>query len=63
MNVGWPNTMRWEASLRPITVTPPGMMMHNRKLFAARELKEERVEKFKELLSLIEEYKRKNQYQ
>ena len=36
---------------------------HNRKLFAARELKEERVEKFKELLSLMEEYKRKNQYE
>ena len=36
---------------------------HNRQLFAARELKEERVEKFKELLSLMEEYKRKNQYE
>ena len=35
---------------------------HNRKLFAAGELKEDRVEKFKELLGLMEEYKRKNQY-
>ena len=36
---------------------------HNRKLFASGELKEERVEKFKELLGLMEEYKRKNQYE
>lgn len=36
---------------------------HNRKLFAAGELKPDRVEKFKELLALMEENKRKNQYQ
>ncbi len=36
---------------------------HNRKLFAAGELKEVRVAKFKELLGLMEEYKRKNQYE
>lgn len=36
---------------------------HNRKLFVAGELKEERVEKFKELLGLMGEYKRKNQYE
>ena len=36
---------------------------HNRKLFAAGELKLDRMEKFKELLALMEENKRKNQYQ
>lgn len=36
---------------------------HNRKLFHACELKENRVEKFKKLLGLMEEYKRKNQYE
>ena len=36
---------------------------HNRKLFNKGELKEERVEMFKELLDLIEKNKRKNQYQ
>lgn len=36
---------------------------HNRKLFAAGELKPDRVEKFKVLLALIEENKRVNQYQ
>ena len=38
-------------------------MKHNRKLFAAGALKDDRVEKFKGLLVLIEENKRKNQYQ
>lgn len=35
---------------------------HNRKLLNAGTLKEERMEKFKELLALIEEHKRLNQY-
>ena len=35
----------------------------NRKLMNAGRLKEERLEKFKDLLALAEEYKRKNQYQ
>ena len=35
---------------------------HNRKLYSAGLLKEERVGRFKELLALMEEYKRKNQY-
>ena len=35
---------------------------HNRKLMNAGELKPERVERFKELLTLIEENKRVNQY-
>ena len=34
----------------------------NRKLMNAGELKEERVDKFKRLLALSEQYKRKNQY-
>lgn len=37
-------------------------MKHNRKMYAAGEMKEDRVEKFKKLLSLCEEHKRKNQY-
>ena len=36
---------------------------HNRKLFNAGALKPERVEKFKELLTLTEVYRRKNQYE
>ena len=35
---------------------------HNRKLYSAGLLKEERVEKFKELLGLTEQYKHINQY-
>lgn len=35
----------------------------NRKKVNASELKEPRLSKFKELLGLIEQYKRKNQYQ
>lgn len=35
---------------------------HNRKLYAAGELKPDRVEKFKVLLALMEENKRVNQY-
>lgn len=36
---------------------------HNRKLMNKGELKPERVEKFRELLELMEQFKRKNQYQ
>ncbi len=36
---------------------------HNRKLYAAGEMKPERGDKFKELLTLCEKYKHKNQYQ
>ena len=35
----------------------------NRKKMNAGELKEERLNKFKELLTLVEENKRKNQYE
>lgn len=37
-------------------------MKHNRKLYAVGVLKEDRIEKFKELMELSEKYKRKNQY-
>ena len=36
---------------------------HNRKLMNAGSIKPERLEKFKELLARIEEYRRVNQYQ
>ena len=35
----------------------------NRKVLNAEKLKPERVEKFKELLALTEQYRRKNQYE
>ena len=38
-------------------------LKHNKKLYAAGELKEDRIEKFKELMDLSEKYKRVNQYQ
>lgn len=38
-------------------------LKHNRKLYAAGVLKEDRIEKFKELRELSEKYKRKNQYE
>lgn len=38
-------------------------MKHNRKLYAAGVLKEDRIGKFKELMELSEKYKRKNQYE
>ena len=38
-------------------------LKHNRKLFAAGELKQERIEPFKKLLELCEQYKHKNQYE
>jgi len=37
-------------------------LKHNKKLYNSGELKPERVEKFKELLALVERYKRKNQW-
>lgn len=36
---------------------------HNRKLMNAGAMKPERVAKFNELLAIIEEFKRKNQYE
>lgn len=37
-------------------------LKHNRKLYAAGEMKEDRVEKFEKLMELSEKYKRVNQY-
>lgn len=37
-------------------------LKHNRKVFAAGEMKEERKEAFQNLLELCEQYRRKNQY-
>ena len=36
---------------------------HNRKLYVAGDLKSERVEKFRKLLEMSEQYRRKNQYE
>ncbi|MBR1768811.1 MAG: helicase associated domain-containing protein [Prevotella sp.] len=38
-------------------------LKHNRKLLNAGMMKQERVEKFRKLLELTEQYKRKNQYE
>jgi hypothetical protein len=38
-------------------------LKHNKKLYNNSELKAERVEKFRKLLELTEQYRRKNQYQ
>lgn len=38
-------------------------MKHNRKVYAAGEMKENRVEAFKKLVELSEKYRRKNQYE
>lgn len=38
-------------------------LKHNRKLMNAGELKPEREEKFRNLLEMTEQYKRKNQYE
>ena len=38
-------------------------LKHNKKVFAAGEMKEDRVVKFKALIELCERYRRKNQYE
>ena len=38
-------------------------LKHNRKLYAAGEMKPERVVKFERLIELSENYRRKNQYE
>lgn len=38
-------------------------MKHNRKLYVAGEMKENRVEAFKKSMKLSEQYRRKNQYE
>lgn len=37
-------------------------LKHNRKLYAAGDMKPDRADKFKELLTLCEKYRRKNQW-
>ena len=37
-------------------------LKHNRKVYAAEEMKPDRVEKFRKLLEIVEHYKRRNQY-
>lgn len=53
------NPSRYDANERGLYVN---WLRHNRKLMKAGEMKEERVEKFIELLELSEKYKRANQY-
>ena len=38
-------------------------LKHNRKLYAAGEMKEDRVELFESLLEMCEKYRHKNQYE
>lgn len=38
-------------------------LKHNRKLYTAGEMKEERITPFKKLLELSERYRRRNQYE
>lgn len=38
-------------------------LRHNRKLFNAEEMKDERKEKFEKLLGMMDLYRRKNQYE
>ena len=54
------NPSRYDAEERGKFVN---WLRHNRKLMNAGALKPERVEKFRELLALCEQYKRKNQWQ
>ena len=54
------NPSRYDAEERGRYVN---WVRHNRKLYNAGELKENRVEPFKKLLELTEQYKRKNQYE
>lgn len=52
------NPLKFEGSERGIR----NWIKHQRKLLNAGSLKEDRVEKFKELLELCEQYKHVNQY-
>ena len=54
------NPSRYDATERGLYVN---WLKHNKKLMNNGEMKDERVEKFKELLSLTETYRRKNQYE
>ena len=54
------NPSRYDAKERGLYCN---WLKHNKKLYNNGELKPERVEKFKELLTLCEQYRRKNQYE
>lgn len=54
------NPSRYDDAERGLYVN---WLKHNKKLMNNGEMKEERAQKFKELLSLTETYRRKNQYE
>ena len=60
INANKRNPSRYDDTERGLYVN---WLRHNKKLFNAGEMKLERVEKFKELMALMEENKHKNQYQ
>ena len=53
------NPSKYDATARGLYCN---WIRHNRKLLKANQLKEDRVERFTDLLFLIEENKHKNQY-
>ena len=54
------NPSRYDAEERGRYVN---WLRHNRKVYNAGEMKPERVEKFQELLALMDRWRRKNQYE
>ena len=55
-----PNPSRYNAEERGLYCN---WLKHNKKLYKAGELKSDRVEKFRELLALMDRWRRKNQYE
>ena len=60
INANKRNPSRYDDTERGLYVN---WLKHNKKLMNNGEMKDERVEKFKELLELSETYRRKNQYE
>lgn len=54
------NPSRYDAEERGLYVN---WLRHNRKLYNSGEMKVERVEKFEELVALLDRRRRKNQYE
>lgn len=54
------NPSRYDDTERGLYVN---WLRHNRKMYNSGEMKEERRTQFKELLSLTEQFRRKNQYE
>ena len=54
------NPSRYNAEERGLYLN---WIKHNKKLYKAGELKSDRVEKFRELLALMDRWRRKNQYE